>query len=221
MNTLSKSLILVLVGTTGVLAGHYFGPRDLGEPMAVSAMLPGPEPVTQPAQPEASGNQAAELAALRAEIKALQAQVAREAAAKSEPARSEKTRRAEKARIFETQLMEAENKFREEPVDPAASRQSSEAVSRLLDKYPALSAQGAEVECRSASCRLSLPAGAEATLAAFIDEAQADFGQIDVFPGSAGAGGQTVLHLAPGNPPDPDLDPGLQSKSSMVITHGG
>lgn len=226
MNTLSKSLILALVGAAGVLAGRYFEPRDVTDPMAISATLPGPAPVEGPVLPPARDNQANELAALRAEIKALQAQVAYRAAPTPEKARDAEARQAaDKARVFETQLLEAENKFREGPVDPIAARQSSATVYQLLDKHPALSAMGAEVECRSASCRLSLLAGAgeggEESLAAFISDAGADFGQIDVFPGGAGSGGRTVLHLAPGEPLDPNLDPGLQVRSVSVTTHGG
>jgi hypothetical protein len=230
MNRLSKSLVLVLVGTAGALAGRYLGPQELKEPVDVSAALPGPALAKPPVQPRPraianASSQAAEMLALRAELQALQAQVARQAASsRAEPARREEVKRKEKARVFDTQLIEAENKFREEPTDPARSRQSSEALNRLLDKYPALRELGAEVECRSASCRISLAAGAgegsEETLTAFINDAQADFGQIDVFPGGAGAGvGQTVLHLSPGFPPDPDLEPGLQPKIAMITTH--
>jgi hypothetical protein len=228
MNRLSTSLILAAVGAAGVLGGWYFASQGYSPALSTTAQgtaVAAPE--RRPVNAEAVG-QSAEVAALRADIKELRTEIGRLSAPSKRQEQDhrhpEQARREEKARVFQEQLTTVEDTFRAEPVDPAWSRQRAGALSRLLEKYPALSGLGAEVECRSARCRVILPSGAgegsDEALMAFVQDAQEDFAQVDIFPGGTGAdAGQTVLHLSPAAPPDPDVDPALQPRMTMVDIH--
>ncbi len=235
MNTLAKSLFLFAVGTAGMAGGWYLAasqpPQSEPAPVAASAE-PGSATAALPGKREerpAQDGQAAELAALRAELRALQTQVRQMPAAMSEQARqqapAEQATRQERLKVLQEQFAASEEKFRAEPVDPGWSRQGSGNLRLLLQKYPALAGQGANVECRSASCRLTLPAGlgeeSNEALTGFIQEAQGEFAQVEMFPDRDGVLGGTVLYLSPAEAPDPGVDPALQPKATLLIGHPG
>lgn len=228
MKRRSTSLVLAAIGAAGALGGWYLAFQGYLPTLSATAQNTAVAAPERRAVSAEAASQSTEVAALRAEIKELRTEIGRQSAPPAKRQEQdrppEQAQREERARIFQEQLTTVENTFREEPVDPAWSRQHAGTLSRLLEKYPALSGLGAELECRSARCRIVLPSGtsegSDEALMAFVQDTQEDFAQVDIFPSGTGAdAGQTVLHLAPGAPPEPGVDPAMQPRMTMVDIH--
>lgn len=230
MNILAKSMLLVAFGAAGTAGGWYLAsmpsPGTASSPVAASTELePAAASSAKRAERPAQDGQTTELEALRSELRVLQAQVKQMPAVTASQARAsaEQAARQESLKVFQEQIAASERKFLEEPVDPGFSREGSAGLQRLLQKYPPLSELGANVECRSASCRLTLPAGigeeARESLMSFIQEAQGEFAQVEMFPDREGGNGSTMLYLSSAEIPDPGVDPSLQPRVTMLIGH--